>query len=74
MGRSRQRIMKEPATACTTKRTSGAIAVVVENKIKVLRFMSGMSVDQRREPDGNTLVFLYGQHVGLEAIRRREVL
>lgn len=66
--------MKEPATASTTKRTSGAIAVVVENKIKVLRFMSGMSVDQRREPDGNTLAFLYGQHVGLEAIRRREVL
>lgn len=53
-----------------TKRTSGAIPVVVENEIKVLRLMSGMSVDQRREPDGNTLAFLYGQHVGLEAIRR----
>jgi len=41
-----------------TKRTSGAIPVVAENEIKVLRFMSGMSVDQRREPDGNTLAFL----------------
>jgi len=50
--------MKEPATASTTKRTSGAIPVVAENEIKVLRFMSGMSVDQRREPDGNTLAFL----------------
>jgi len=66
--------MKEPATASTTKRTSGAIPVVAENEIKVLRFMSGMSVDQRRKPDGNTLAFLYGQHVGLEAIQRREVL
>jgi hypothetical protein len=57
-----------------TKRTSREVAVVVENEIKVLRFMSGMSVDQQREPDGNTLAFLYGQHVGLEAIQRREVL
>jgi hypothetical protein len=65
--------MKEPATASAQSGRQGS-AVVAENEIKVLRFMSGMSVDQRREPDGNTLAFLYGQHVGLEAIHRREVL
>jgi hypothetical protein len=65
--------MKEPATASAQSGRQGS-AVVAENEIKVLRFMSGMSVDQRRKPDGNTLAFLYGQHVGLEAIQRREVL
>lgn len=65
--------MKEPATASAQSGRQGG-AVVAENEIKVLRFMSGMSVDQQREPDGNTLAFLYGQHVGLEAIQRREVL